>query len=146
MVALNFSDEREAQNFYDTVSMTCMNRPRKERPNQNPHTDNDYLSQAQSQPPKLPPPNQNKDKKKNQSDAKRPLFSKDDISWPQDMKHIAHVGLNDPMSKEKQNAWNAYLEQIGIPEKELRDNETRELLYGVIENHQVKTPLNTNDV
>lgn len=85
----------------------------------------------------------NKDDKKNkkksnkESGNKRPTLTKELISAPQNMKHIAHVGLGAPMKIETLNAWNNYLEEIGIPENELRDDETRELLYDVIQNHQV---------
>lgn len=79
-----------------------------------------------------------KKKKSNKEIGKKgPTLTKELISAPQNMKHIAHVGIGAPMKIETLNAWNNYLECIGIPENELRDDETRELLYDVIQNHQV---------
>lgn len=79
----------------------------------------------------------NKNKKNsNKSGKKGSTLKKELISAPQNFKRIAHVGLGAPVSIETFNAWNKYLEDIGIPENELRDDETRELLYGVIQNHQ----------
>lgn len=78
---------------------------------------------------------QNKNKKSKKNQCEKKIFSKDDISAPKNAVHIAHVGLNDPMNKQKLNAWNTYLEKF-VPEKELRDTETLEFIYGFLENHQ----------
>lgn len=83
----------------------------------------------------------NKKKTRKESGKHGPTLTKELISAPQNMKHIAHFGLGVQMGKEVFNAWNKYLEDIGIPENELRDDETRELLYDVIQNHQVTSVL-----
>lgn len=78
----------------------------------------------------------NKKKPKKESGKNGPTLTKELISAPQNMKHIAHVGLGAPM-REVLNAWNKYLEDIGIPENELRDDKTRELLYDEIQNQVI---------
>lgn len=78
---------------------------------------------------------QNKNKKSKKNQCEKKIFCKDDISLPKNGVHIAHVGLNDPMNEQKLSAWNTYLEKF-VSEKELRDTDTLNFIYGFLEYHE----------
>lgn len=79
------------------------------------------------QPPKLPSPNKinaidSKDKTKTKN--KKNKITKGDISNPLNFEHLGHS-----------DSYDDYLRGIGISDQHLNNTKTRELLYGIIEDH-----------
>nr|XP_057907024.1 WASP actin nucleation promoting factor b isoform X2 [Doryrhamphus excisus] len=69
-------------------------------------------------------------KKEKKNKKKAPKLSKADIGAPSGFKHVSHVGF-DPNNLDP-DLWNL-LSQAGIGEAEMRDEQTSQLVYNIIE-------------
>ncbi|XP_041860194.1 WASP actin nucleation promoting factor b isoform X2 [Melanotaenia boesemani] len=162
-VGLNFTDQQEADAFKNAVMEKISQRNNRHDKKQRPLPTSDRGLLPPIPPEKAPPSSpssfqmatvdiQNpdiqssryrsmpaptpplavsgKDKKKKKDKKKGPKISKADIGAPSGFKHVSHVGwdpnnLDPDLSK--------LLSQAGIGEAELRDEQTSQLIYNIIE-------------
>ncbi|XP_026222998.1 wiskott-Aldrich syndrome protein isoform X2 [Anabas testudineus] len=161
-VGLNFAEHQEAQAFRNAVEEKINQRHNRQEKKQRPPPPSDrgslpalpserapgspgsfhmatvdiqnpdiQSSRYRSMPSPAPPVLSSKEKKKDKKSKKKgPKLSKADIGAPSGFKHVSHVGW-DPNNIDPDLV--KLLSQAGISEAELRDENTSQLIYNIIE-------------
>ncbi|XP_054631408.1 WASP actin nucleation promoting factor b isoform X2 [Dunckerocampus dactyliophorus] len=137
-VGLNFAQQHEAEAFRNAV-VEKINQRNNRQASSSPGS---FLKAAvdvqspDSQSPRsrlmhsVSSHRSSKGKKDKKSKKKGPKLSKADIGAPSGFKHVSHVGF-DPNNLDP-DLWNL-LSQAGIGEAEMRDEQTSQLVYNIIE-------------